>query len=294
VTQGAPLRAAFWMIGTITSFTMMAVAGRELGAVHDSFEIMTFRSILGLLIVLGIGYYAGTLGQISRRTLHLHFARNICHFAGQNLWLIAVVSTPLALVFALEFTTPIWVTLLAPFFLGERITRMRAFTAILGFIGILIVARPGSGIALTPGVIAGAAAAIGFAGSVIFTRRLTRTETITCILFYLTAMQAVFGLICAGYDGQVTWPTLQTLPLLTVVGVAGLLAHFCLTKALSIAPATVVMPIDFARLPIIAIVGMLLYNEPLEWAVLFGAIVIVFSNYINIRAENRAIIAAPV
>ena len=100
-------------------------------------------------------------------------------------------------------------------------------------------------------------------------------------------MQAVFGLICAGYDGDVALPTLQTLPWLVLVGCAGLLAHFCLTTALSLAPASVVMPIDFARLPIIALVGMAVYAEPLEWAVLGGAAVIFAANWINIRNETR-------
>ena len=80
---------------------------------------------------------------------------------------------------------------------------------------------------------------------------------------------------------------MQSLPWLVLVGCAGLLAHFCMTKALSLAPASVVMPIDFARLPIIALVAMILYNEPLEWAVLAGAVIIFAANYLNIRIETR-------
>ena len=282
-----PLRAAVWMIGAIVSFTSMAIAGRSLASELDTFEIMTYRSLIGICIVIGVAAAAGTLTQITSRSLHVHAARNICHFTGQNLWFYAITVAPLAQVFALEFTSPLWVTVLAPFFLGERLTRMRAIAAILGFAGILIVARPGTATMLNPGLIAAAFAAIGFAGSAIFTRLLTRTETITCILFYLTLMQAVFGLICAGADGDLAWPSAQAWPWLALVGCAGLLAHFCLTTALSFAPATVVMPMDFARLPIIAMVGMVLYGEPLEWVVLIGAIVIFGANYLNIRTEAR-------
>ena len=110
MTNTAPVKAAAWMIGAIVSFTAMAIAGRALAGLHDTFEIMTARSLMGMIIVLGIARFAGTLHQINRSRLGLHWIRNICHFAGQNLWFFAVgVGTvPLAQVFALEFTTPIW------------------------------------------------------------------------------------------------------------------------------------------------------------------------------------------
>ena len=284
-----PLRAAVWMIGAIVSFTSMAVAGRVLAAELDTFEIMTYRSLIGIVLVVSVAFWAGTLRQVNRRDLHIHFFRNISHFTGQNLWFLAITMAPLAQVFALEFTSPLWVTVLAPFFLGERITRTRALAATLGFVGILLVAKPFAAGSFGPGLIAAALAAIGFAGSAIFTRLLTRTETITCILFYLTTMQAAFGLICAGYDGDIAWPSLVAWPWIILVGIAGLVAHFCLTKALSMAPATVVMPIDFARLPIIALVGLLFYGEPLDSALVLGAVIIFAANYLNIRQESRNI-----
>ncbi|MEM6695580.1 MAG: DMT family transporter [Pseudomonadota bacterium] len=288
MTTSNASRAAMWMSGAIVSFTSMAVAGRALAETHDTFEIMAFRSLVGIVMVVSVASVAGTLGQVTRRNLQIHAIRNVFHFVGQNLWFFAIPLIPLAQVFALEFTSPIWVAVLAPLILKERLTAIRAATALLGFVGILFVAKPFSGLALNAGLAAAATAAIGFAGAAIFTRMLTRTETITCILFYLTVMQAVFGVICAGYDGAVTWPNAATLPWLVMVGVAGLVAHFCMTKALSLAPASVVMPIDFARLPIIAAVGLLLYNEALDWGVLIGAAIILGANWINIRAETRA------
>ncbi len=282
-----PLRAAAWMIGAIVSFTSMAIAGRALAGSFDTFEIMTYRSLLGILIVLAVGRAAGTLHQINTRDLGLHSVRNVSHFTGQNLWFYAITAAPLAQVFALEFTSPLWIAVLAPIFLSERLTWSRALAALAGFAGILIVAQPGSAAMLNPGLVAAACAAIGFAASAIFTRLLTRTQTITCILFYLTTMQATFGLICAGIDADIAWPRGADWAWLTLVGCAGLMAHFCMTKALSLAPATVVMPIDFARLPIIALVGMTLYGEPLELAVFLGAAVIFAANYLNIRAETR-------
>lgn len=276
--------AALWMTGAIVSFTSMAIAGRAISFELDTFEIMMFRSFIGLAVVATVATVTGHLKEVNTRNLGLHGIRNLSHFAGQNLWFYALTVIPLAQVFALEFTSPLWAIALSALVLGERITRTRGLAALLGFIGILIVARPTPD-SVNIGQLTAALAAIGFAGSAIFTRKLTRTETITCILFYLTLMQAAFGVIAAGYDGDITLPSTSSLPWLVLIALAGLVAHFCLTTALKLAPATVVMPIDFVRLPLIALVGMLLYAEPLEPWVFVGAAVIFAANYLNIRAE---------
>ena len=276
------MRAAVWMIGAIGAFTVMAIAGRAAALDLDTFEIMLYRSIVGFITVMIVARAMGTLREINRQQLPLHFMRNIGHFAGQNLWFFAITVIPLAQVFALEFTTPIWVILLSTLLLKERISSIGLAAALLGFIGILIVARPG----MTPiniGLMSAALCAIGFAFSAIFTRMLTHTQSITCILFYLTAMQGIFGLICAGIDGIIALPSVTTLPWVLAIGSAGLTAHFCLTTALSLAPATVVMPIDFTRLPIIAVVGVILYSEAVDIWVIVGGVTIFAANYINIR-----------
>ncbi|MEQ9693347.1 DMT family transporter [Shimia sp. SDUM112013] len=280
------VKAALWMSGAILSFSSMAVAGRAVSFELDTFEIMMYRSFVGVIIVLIVASLAGTLNQVTRRSLGIHAARNMAHFAGQNLWFYSLTLIPLAQVFALEFTSPLWVLVLSPLVLGERLTPMRLLAAVMGFVGILIVARPGFG-TFNIGLVTAALSAIGFAFSIMLTKRLTRTETITCILFYLTTMQAVLGILFAGWDFDIALPSAASVPWLILIGCAGLLAHFCLTTALSIAPATVVVPFDFIRLPAIAIVGLVVYNEPLDIFVLIGAIVIFAGNYLNILNETR-------
>lgn len=280
------LRGCLWMIGAIASFTTMALAGREVSFDLDTFEIMLYRSVIGVVIVLAVGGAAGTLHHISTRRMKTHLLRNIFHFSGQNFWFYSITAIPLAQVFAIEFTSPFWVMLLSALILSERLTPNRIAAAVLGFIGILIVTRPSPETA-DIGQLTAALASIGFAGSAVFTRFLTRTERITCILFWLTVMQAVFGLICAGIDGDIAFPATSSLPLVALIAVAGLTAHFCLTTALSLAPATVVMPIDFARLPVIALIGMAFLSEPLDPLVLLGALVIFGANYGNIWFETR-------
>jgi len=279
-------KAALWMTGAIASFSFMAVAGRELSGEYDTFEIMLYRSLVGVIIVVGFTATRNRWHEIRTDQLGRHFVRNLFHFTGQNLWFYAVAVVPLAQVFALEFTSPLWVAILAPLFLGERMTRIRVFAAVMGFVGILIVARPNIQ-TFDVGLVTAAMAAICFALTNLLTKRLTRDNSIISILFFLTTIQLGFGLLAAGYDGDIALPNAASLPFLVLVGCAGLLAHFCLTNALAIAPATVVVPLDFARLPAIAIIAMLLYNEPLEVWVFVGAAVIFAANYLNIWNETR-------
>ncbi len=280
------LRAAIWMTGAIVSFSAMAVAGRELAGDLDTFEIMLYRSAVGIVLVLVVAGAAGTLNQITTGQLHIHLARNVVHFIGQNLWFLAIALIPLAQVFALEFTSPIWAMFLAVVILGERLTGIRIVCALIGFVGILIITRPWD-LALSTGVIAGGLAAVSFGATAVFTRLLTRRHSVTCILFWLTAMQLVFALICAGYDGDIARPGLAQWRWLIVVAITGLVAHFCITKALALAPAAVVMPVDFVRLPLIALIGYVAYDEGIEAAVLIGGALIFFANYLNITHQNR-------
>jgi len=284
--QNQVLKAALWMTGAIASFSSMAVAGRELSAVHDTFEIMMYRSFFGVLFVALVLSVTGKWAQVTTQSLGTHLLRNLFHFTGQNLWFFAVTATPLALVFSLEFTSPIWVIVLSPILLGDRLTPLRALAALIGFLGILVVARP-SPETLDSGVISAASAAVFFALTMIFTKRLTRTQSIGCILFWLTLMQLGMGIIAAGYDGDIALPTVQTAPWLLLVGAAGLLAHFCVTNALAIAPAALVATFDFVRLPTIAVIGMLFYSEAPDIWVAIGALVIFGAIYLNIWAESR-------
>lgn len=282
-----PLAAALWMCGSIASFSAMAVAGRQVSEVHDTFEIMMWRSLVGLILVVTVSRAFGRLSEVRTDRLPSHLVRNLFHFTGQNLWFWALAAIPLAQVFAIEFTSPLWVILLAALFLGERLTPTRIAAAALGFVGILIVARPDF-TALEPGVIAAALSAICFATTNVLTKALTRGESIVSILFWLTGMQLVLGVIAAGWDGAMTLPTAATLPWLALIGVAGLCAHLCLTTALSLAPAGFVVTVDFARLPVIAIVGWLVYDERVAPTVLAGAALIFAGILLNLRAASTA------
>lgn len=281
------LAAALWMLGSLGAFTAMAVSGRAVADDLDTFEMMFYRSVIGIFIVVGAGLVTRRLHSVRARRLPLHILRNVFHFTGQNLWFWALNLIPLAQLISLEFTMPIWVLILAALFLGERLTRQRVLVVFIGFAGALLVARPDFG-ALDPGMVAAAAAAIGFAGSVVFTKALTRHETVISILFWLVVLQSIFGLITAGLDGDIARPTLANVPWLVVLGAAGLTAHLCLTNALMLAPANVVVPFDFLRLPLLTLVGFLFYDEMIDAPVVFGAGLILLANALNLRARAPA------
>ncbi|MFV0383423.1 DMT family transporter [Paracoccus sp. (in: a-proteobacteria)] len=284
--QTRPLLAGAWMMGAVASFTSMAVAGRAISFELDTFEIMAWRSLVGVTLVALVISLRGLWGDVNLRHPGLHLARNVAHFSGQNLWFYAIFTVPLAQVFALEFTAPLWALVLSRLMLGERLTAARAAAAVLGFAGILVVTRPGAA-PVTPGVIAGAAAALGFAFTYIFTKKLTAVAHTACILWWMTIVQAILGFACAGIDGDIALPSAAALPWIALIGSAGLAAHFCIANALRVAPATVVMPFDFLRLPVIAVVGMALYDEPVGPWVIAGAALILLGNYVNLRGAAR-------
>ena len=281
-----PLKAAFWMIGAMLSFSLMAISGRELAPELNTFEIMFFRSLIGLVIVVTIGALAVTLPQIKTDRLGLHVLRNTAHFTGQNLWFLAVAFIPFSQLFALEFSTPLWVALLAPMFLGEALTRRRLLSVGIGFGGVLIVARPDLS-QLDPAISAAMACAICFACSLMATKKLTIDQSITCILFWLTLMQLGMGLVAVVFTGSVSMPQGIEYIWVITVGICGLTAHFCITKALALAPAIVVIPLDFLRLPLITLFGFFAYGEAFEWIVVFGAMLIFAAVFVNLQAEHR-------
>jgi drug/metabolite transporter (DMT)-like permease len=285
-TKSEPMKATVWMIGAMLSFSLMAVSGRELATSLNTFEIMLYRSIIGFLIVLFIGYFTKTLVEIKGDRLGLHLFRNLAHFSGQNLWFFAFVSIPFSQLFALEFSTPVWVALLAPLFLGEALTRQRGLAVILGFAGVLIVARPDIN-QFDFAIIAAVTCAVCFAGSMMATKKLTSDQSITCILFWLTLMQLAMGLLATVFMGTITFPEDTNITWIVIVGIGGLTAHFCITNALALAPAIIVIPLDFMRLPLISVIGFLAYGEAFELPILVGAGVIFIAILLNLRAEQR-------
>lgn len=281
------LGAVLWMSGALFAFSATAVAVRSLSGTFSVFEILAFRNAAGIGILLCAALANRALRpQLRPRRMGLHALRNTVHFGATYAWTLGVTLMPLATVFALEFTSPAWVALLAVLLLGEDLTVGRLVAVAFGFVGVLVIVRPGLG-ALQPASFIVLAAALGFAATAIATKVLTRTESVFAILFWMNVMQLVPNL--AGADpGFWLKAEIHHGLALAAVGIGGLLSHLCLTSAYRIADASMVMPLDFLRIPLIAVVGWWLYAEALDPFVLLGSALIVTGIAYNLRAEARA------
>ena len=280
------IKGSLWMIGGVFCLTSMAIAGKEISLQIDTFEILFFRSVIGVCIILFFLVKKNLLHEINLKEIRTHLKRNLTHFIGQNLWLYALASITLAEVTSLEFTMPIWIVFFSYLMLNEKLDKYKIISVCIGFVGVLITVRPDIE-TLNLGLIAAAISAIMFALTNIYTRKLTRTESTLTILFFLTSMQLVFGLITSLLDGQLDIPTNENIIWIVTIGFAGLGAHYCITTALSLAPPTVVAPIDLLRLPIVVLIGVFFYSEQGDIFIYFGASLIIFANWLNLKKANN-------
>jgi drug/metabolite transporter (DMT)-like permease len=278
-----PLRAALWMSCTVLCFSLMAVAVRELLRHMEVFEILFLRTLVSLLIVLAVVPRFG-IAPLRTRRFSWHFWRAMMHLGGQVCWIYAIAALALATVFAIEFTMPVWVALLAFFVLGERLNQGRVVMLILGLAGIAIILRPGVG-AFHPAALVMVLGSVFYAGNIIMTKRLSATDAPLSVLFWMSVVQ-IPPTLAAALPQWVT-PRLADLPWILAIGGGSYAAHYSLTRAMKLGDATLVMPIDFLRLPLIAVIGALAYAEPLEAAVFVGAAVIFAGTYYSLARESR-------
>lgn len=273
-----------WMALSMGSFIGMSVGSRELAATLSIQQVLFFRALVGLFVILAVG--RALLPEIrGMKRIKLHFLRNVVHFTAQYFWTIGVVMLPLASVFALEFTMPIWVAFFAWMFLKERLTKPRLLATIGGFVGVLVIVRPGIGM-VDPAAALVLIAAAGYGLSLIFVKQLTRECSPGAIVVWMILIQLPLGFLAALTD----WRTvhMSDIPWMLVAGLGALAAHYCQAQALKRLDASVVMPIDFLRVPLAAVVGYYAYAEAIDLWVFLGGGIILFSNYRAVMVERRA------
>jgi len=276
------LRAVLWMGAAVLSFSLMAVAVRELLRHMGVLEILFLRTLVTFTLVVALLPRTG-LAPLRTSRYPALLARALMHLGGQLLWMYAIAVLTLATVFAIEFTMPVWVALLAVLFLGEHMNRGRVVALVLGLAGIAIILRPGLG-AFHPAALVMVLGSLFYASSMIMTKRLSSTDSPLAVLFWMSATQLPVTLAAAA-PGWVT-PGLADLPWIAVIGAGSFIAHYSMTRAMKLGDATLVVPVDFLRLPLIAVVGALFYGEPLEAAVFAGALVIFAGSYYSLMRER--------
>ncbi len=282
--QQSSFKAALWMAGSITSFLVMSIAGRETTAKLDVFQVLEMRSVIGFFILLPLVFLTGGFPAMRTKRPLQHIGRNVAHYAGQAAWLYALTLIPLGELVSIEFTTPIWTALLAVFFLGEKLSRARIAAIVLGLVGIIVIVRPGVGAAET--------------GHLDRARRRLRLRHFTGhgeiadpqrqrreIIFWMLVIQSAIGL----YPAILGWknPPAELWPWIFVIAFTGMSSHFCLARALVHADATFISPMDFLRVPLSALIGWMLYSEQIDFFTAGGALLILAGNLLNLQGRPK-------
>ena len=272
------------MAGWLALMLVMVVAGREATKSVHVFQIMEMRSLLGLALLYPLVRAGGGLAAMRTGRPGVHIARNAVHYAAQFGWFLALTLIPIAQVVAIEFTMPIWTTILAVAVLGERLSSPRICAVALGLVGVAVIVRPNTG-HLDAGQLIALAAALGFGVSVIMVKALTRTESTVAIIFWMLVVQSAIGLVPALWVWQA--PPVAVLPWIGVIAFCGTYSHYCMTRALRHADATTIVPMDFLRVPLSALAGWLIYAEVVDLFTVLGAGLILAGNLLNLGTHSR-------
>ncbi len=278
------VRAALLMLLGSGCVAVQLSAIRIAAATLHPFEIALFRNLVGFLVILPF------LGRLGLHTLRTRQAWRIALTSvglpiAMVLFFVAVAELPLAEVMALSFTKPLFATLGAALLLREAVRARRWVAVLVGFLGVLIVMRPGAE-AVSPYAVLVLISALVLAGVALLIKRLTATESATTIVLY----QAVFMTAMSVPLALLYWrtPGLAEVPVLVVIGALGTVSWLCMTRAFALVDASVVMPFEFARLPLTALAAYLLFAEvPTIWTWLGGAVIFGSTAYITHR-EIRA------
>jgi drug/metabolite transporter (DMT)-like permease len=279
------MNALIWMSGALFSFCFMAVAARELSSGISTFEVLFARAAIGLILVTLIILRTKDLTYFKTQRIKFHFGRDVTHLMGQYGWFIGVSLLPLSQVFALEFTAPLWTSILAMIFLGEVLTLRRLIAIVLGFSGVFLIVNPGEGIFNFNSFYV-IAAAIFFSIGNTFSKSLIKTDRPLTILFFMSLIQLPlsFGL---AYQHLILPNAIQSFWLL-VIGLTSMASHFCMSKAMQKTDLSIVVTLDFFRLPLITLVGVLLYAEAFKWVMVVGALMVFGANLINLyQAKSK-------
>ncbi|MDC0033129.1 DMT family transporter [Alphaproteobacteria bacterium] len=277
------LRGSLWGLGMVAGLGGVSIAVRALKPDIAIQELLFFRAFIGLIAITIIMAPKGWRLLIPRRP-GLQVIRNLFHVSAQYCMFSAVVIIPLAEVTSIEFTIPLITALMAAALLKEQIGRTRWTGMIVGFIGVLFVVRPGFEV-VPPAMLIAIFGAVLFSYNNILVKKLSEVEEAGTMVFVMNVIQSLV-LIGPAYLAWTT-PEWHHVPWLLLLGLSGILTHYCLSRALAIADTSVVLPLDFLRLPIIALIAYWVWDETFSpWSAV-GAVIIVASSYCAIMKVRR-------
>jgi drug/metabolite transporter (DMT)-like permease len=276
-------RGAMWMVLAGFSFTAMLVCVRYLGGRYPSVEVVFFRALAGLVFVLPPFFRHGLVGLRTKR-FPMHVSRATFSMLAMVAYYYAVPYVPLAHATTYSFIIPLFVTLGAVLFLHERVDAPRWAATILGFIGVMVVLRPGFATITLPALVM-LLSVLFYAGAWISMKFLTRTETASVIVFYQNIMIVPLALVPTLFLGSI--PTPGDFVILVAIGLTGSYAHYCQARSFGEADASAVMPFDFLRLPFSVTCAWFLFAESTDWWSWVGAVIIFGATYYSTWHEAR-------
>ena len=282
------VQGVLWMIVSCMFYALIYAVVRGLTETFAVNQIVFFRATLGTLFMLPWVFSVGLVGLQTRR-LPLYLWRMMWSFFGAVTWMYGIAGMPLADASALMFTMPLFTVVFAAIWLAERPGRHRWTATLAGFVGALVIIRPGL-IEISLPAIATLIAAASFSVALIGTKSLTRTENPNAMVFYLYSLMIPPSLICALWD----WhnPALTDIPLLLALGICTIGAQQCQTRAFRVAPASLVVIVNYLQLPMIAVLGYMIFGQSTDFWTWAGAAVICASTYYVSYRESRAARAA--
>lgn len=279
----APVQGALYMIFASACFAVMNALIRLAAVELEPLQIIFLRNIFALAFMLP-WLLRGGLKQLRTQRLKLHIWRGIAGIAAMVCWFTAVVRLPLSEAVALNFTVPLFATVAAVVFLKEVVRARRWSATAAGFLGVLIILRPGF-TEITPLMSLPVVAAVFMAVSITIVKRLSDTENVGAIVFYQNMILTVLSFVPALFVWR--WPGgFETWLYVAGVGFVAVLAHLALTRAYTKADASAIIPFDYARLPFVALLAFFLFGEVVDVWTWVGAGVIAASSVYIARRES--------
>jgi drug/metabolite transporter (DMT)-like permease len=269
-SRSAPGRAALLMVGSTLCFAAMAITIRESARELHAFEIAFFRNLFGLLFALPLLLHTGP-ALLRTRRIGLYFLRCVVGLAAMLTGFWSLVHLPLAQAVALSYTTPLFVTIGAVLVLGEIVRARRWSAIVVGFLGALVILRPGDAEITLPALVALASAALA-ASAAISIKFLSRTEPADAIVIWMVLIMTPLSLIPA--LPYWIWPTGSTWLWLALTGLLGTAGHWLLTRAYKLGEVSALQPINYLQLPVVAGLAWWLYGEAIDRYTVIGAAII--------------------
>lgn len=284
-TLSGPVRGGLWMTAAGFCFAAMNVLIRQLAEDMHPFEVVFFRNLGGLAFMLP---WLVKVGAAALRTDHhrYYLGRSFLGFLSMLLWFSALAMMPVADATALSFTSPLFATIFAVIILREVVRARRWTATFIGFVGTMIILRPGlSDLDLAHWLVLASSALAGI--NAILVKQLTRSESANAIVTYMTLYIVPMSLVPALFVW--TMPPPHTWPLIGLLGLLATIGHQAMTRAFAATDTSIVMSFDYARLPFVALIAWFAFGElPDLWTWVGAAVIVGASSYIAHREAKVA------